>query len=111
MTRNSSPSSILSGDMSRFTSTNAERQVLGDVTNTDSLCSETPATHQNTTLDRFVRTAGLSAPVPRFSSKRKSTEGPTNVDLDDVDIDGMHMDANCGQVRRKIRQVIDNGGM
>lgn len=46
-------------------------------------------------------------------TKRKATEAPPNqnVDLDSINVAGMPMDANCDQVRRKIRRFIDSGEM
>ncbi|KAK4044406.1 hypothetical protein C8A01DRAFT_31460 [Parachaetomium inaequale] len=48
------------------------------------------------------------------SKKRKSTEdhAPAEpVDLDDIDLEGAPLDANCDQVRRKITKFLDSGAM
>ena len=53
------------------------------------------------------------APVPHnaASKKRKSNDSAAleNNDLDDIDCEGMVMDQNCDQVRRKIRRHLDSG--
>jgi hypothetical protein len=54
------------------------------------------------------------APAKPASKKRKSTEdhAPAEpVDLDDIDLDGEPLDANCDQVRRKITKFLDSGAM
>lgn len=44
-------------------------------------------------------------------TKRKASDSPSNVNLDDINVDGMMMDASCNQVRGKIRRLLDSGEM
>ncbi|KAK3698886.1 hypothetical protein LTR37_016763 [Vermiconidia calcicola] len=51
-----------------------------------------------------------AAPIP--GTKRKATEDvPPERSLDDIDCEGMPIDQNCDQVRRKIRRYLDSGAM
>ncbi|GAB1310750.1 hypothetical protein MFIFM68171_00960 [Madurella fahalii] len=48
------------------------------------------------------------------SKKRKSTEDHAPVapvNIDDIDLEGMIMDENCDQVRRKVERLIDSGAI
>lgn len=48
------------------------------------------------------------------SKKRAFTDEQSEeaaVDLDDIDLDGMFIDENCDQVRRKINRFLDSGAM
>ena len=46
-----------------------------------------------------------------LSKKRKSDSAEAPIDLDDIDCEGMLVDQNCDQVRRKIRRFLDSGAM
>ena len=43
------------------------------------------------------------------SKKRKATTQPTDVDLDDIDVENLPIDASCNQIRGKIRRLLDSG--
>ena len=54
----------------------------------------------------------VSGNTAKASKKRKSEDvSPADVDLDDVDIDGMLVEDNCDQVRRKLQNFLDSGAM
>ena len=55
---------------------------------------------------------GSMFPVQAAGSKRKSNDFVAQeIDLDDIDCEGMYMDLNCDQVRRRIRTYLDSGEM
>lgn len=56
-----------------------------------------------------------AAPQPRAGTKRKSTSNDNgdenDVNLSDIDVEGMPLTENPDQIRRKIHRLIENGGM
>ena len=72
-----------------------------------------PADHAAATHEehRSKDTAATTHTAASTGSKRKSTDSAEDVDLDEIDCEGMPITENADQVRRKIRRFIDNGGM
>lgn len=59
----------------------------------------------------FIENLDRMLPGQAAGSKRKSNEAAAEVDLDEIDCYGMHIDLNCDQVRRRIRTYLDSGEM
>ena len=95
--------------------TNLERQALRNITNEQREAAE--EYFKTGDYKAYLkRTSGKPASTTKSSTsagpKRKSAEiTPADVDLDDIDVDGMYVDKSCNQVRGQIRRFLEAGEM